>query len=344
MSELRRDPIRNRWVIIAPERAKRPSEYKTSAGDPVPGVPADCPFCPGNEDMTPPAVAEASDGKGSWRVRVIPNRFPALQAYDELGRAVVHGMFDRMNGVGDHEVIIETPDHNMDLPDLDVEHLKGVVDVYVARLRQLMSRPASRYVSLFRNHGSEAGASQLHPHAQIVATPIVPPEIRTQLKTAKTYYERKKRCLFCDVMLGELEANHRIVDNGDGFVVWAPYASRFPFELLILPRQHQHDFTMISDADRYGLARTVKRTLARLRKLLGDIPYNLVLQTAPAPVPRPGKPGYWTTLPYDYHWRIEIIPRLTKVAGFERGTGIYINPTLPEQAAEYLRETSVDEA
>ena len=345
MPELRRDPIRNQWVIIAPERAKRPSDYKSSSSDdPAPNIVANCPFCPGNENTTPPAVAEALDGKGSWRVRVIPNKFPALRAYDDLGRAAVHGMFDRMNGVGDHEVIIETPDHNMDFPDFDVEHLKWVVDMYVARLRHLMSRPASRYVLLFKNHGSEAGASLLHPHAQIIATPIVPLEVRTQLNTAKTYYERKERCLFCDVMLGELEAEHRIVDDKDGFVVWTPYASRFPFELLIVPRQHQHDFTMISDEDRYGLAHTLKRTLTRLRTLLGDVPYNFVLQTAPNPIPRPGKPGYWTTLQYDYHWRLEIIPRLTKVAGFEWGTGFYINPMPPEQAADYLRDISADEA
>ncbi len=345
MPELRRDPIRNQWVIIAPERAKRPSDGKSSLfAAPSPKIPEDCPFCPGNENMTPPAAAEALDAEGSWRVRVIPNKFPALQAYDDLERAVVHGMFDRMNGVGDHEVIIETPDHNKELPDLDIDQLKVVVDMYVQRLRQLMSRPSSRYVLLFKNHGSEAGASLLHPHSQIVATPIVPTEVRTQLNTAKTYYDRTKRCLFCDVMLAELEATHRIVDDKHGFVVRAPYASRFPFELRIVPRQHQHDFTMISDKDRYGLALTLKQTLTRLRTLLGDVPYNFVLQTAPHPIPRPGKPGYWTTLSYDYHWRLEILPRLTTIAGFEWGTGLYINPVPPERAAESLRGISVGEA
>jgi UDPglucose--hexose-1-phosphate uridylyltransferase len=200
-----------------------------------------------------------------------------------------------------------------------------------------------RYILLFRNHGAEAGASLSHPHAQIIATPIIPRQVRDQLQVAKDYYDRKERCIFCDTMLEEIQHGDRIVDEADGYVVIAPYDSRFPFELEILPRYHSHDFTAMTEEQRWGLARVLRRTLGRLRALLGDPSYNFVLQTSPNPVPRPGKPGYWATLQYDYHWRIEIIPRLTEVAGFEWGTGFYINPMPPEDVARYLRDVEIQD-
>lgn len=204
-----------------------------------------------------------------------------------------------------------------------------------------MENPWLRYVLLFKNHGKEAGASLLHPHSQIIATPVVPQEVRSSLHIAKAYYERKERCIFCDVMLAELRSGERVVDDGEGFVVWAPYDSRFPFELVIYPKAHGHDFTDMTDEQKRGLASTLIRTTQRLRTLLGDVPYNFVLKTTPNPIDRPGKPGYWSTLPYDYHWRIAVMPRLTRVAGFEWGTGFYINPMPPESAAEHLRNVEV---
>ena len=341
MPELRRGPTTNRWVIVAPERAKRPSDYQTQQDELSTQAPSNCPFCAGNESMTPPEIARVGGTGDAWDVRVVPNKFPALQHYEDLGREAIEGFFDRMNGEGTHEVVIETPEHSKELPDLPEEQVKRVIDTYVARLRELMANPWFRYVLLFKNHGKEAGASLLHPHSQIIATPVVPQEVRDSLNLAKAYYERKERCLFCDVMLGEIRSGERIVEENDAYVVVAPYESRFPFELLIYPKTHAHDFTTLSEEQRMGLARTLKRTLLRLKTLLGDVPYNFVLQNAPNPVPRPGKPGYWTTLQYDYHWRIEILPRLTQVAGFEWGTGFYINPMPPENAARYLREVTL---
>jgi len=340
MPELRRGPTSNRWVIVAPERAKRPSDFEVRGIELAEQKPANCVFCAGNEDQTPPEVYRIPSEDG-WHVRVVPNKFAALTDYEDLGREAVAGFYDRMNGEGAHEVVIETPDHYGELPDQPVEQLKRIVDAYIDRLTALMQNPWFRYILLFRNHGKEAGASLLHPHSQIIATPIVPQEMRESLEIAKRYYERKERCLFCDLMLSELKDGERIVDESEGYVVWAPYDSRFPFELVLYPKAHSHDFTTLTDTQRFGLAEMLKSTLQRLVALLGDVPYNFVLKTTPNPIPRPGKPGYWATLQYDYHWRIAILPRLTRVAGFEWGTGFYINPMPPEDAARYLREVAI---
>ena len=336
MPELRRGPITDRWVIIAPERARRPTDYRSEP--PEKDDPEKCPFCPGHEHMTPPEIYRVPAGEGGWAVRVVPNKFPALASYPELGREAVGGFFDRMNGVGAHEVVVETPDHEKDLADLPLEHVVRVVETYVYRLRELMANTWHRYVLLFKNHGPQAGASLSHAHSQIIATPVTPRDVRDRLEAARDYYHKKERCIFCDMLLAELRLGERIVEEVDGYVVWAPFDSRFPFEVHIYPRYHAHDFTGMSPQQIRGLARALKRTLGRLKALLGDPPFNFVLQNAPNPVPRPGRPDYWATLQYDYHWHIEIIPRLTQVAGFEWGTGFYINPMPPEDAARYLRE------
>ena len=340
MPELRRGPASDRWVIIAPERALRPSDLARPRQTPSQHAPEDCPFCPGNEVMTPPEIYRAPSTDG-WLVRVVPNKFAALAGKGEPHRERLDGLYGHTTGVGAHEVVIETPDHFSEIPDLDEAHVKRIIDAYIVRLQDLMSNEQLRYVTLFKNHGAEAGASLLHPHSQIIATPILPQEVRNSLDKAKTYYEREERCLFCDVMLAEIKCGERIVEEDEGYVTWAPYASRFPFELAIYPKTHSHDFTTLDDDQRWGLARMLRRTLKRLTMLLGDIPYNFVLKTTPNPIPSPGKPGYWSTLPYDYHWRIAIIPRLTRWAGFEWGTGITINPIPPEDAARYLREVEL---
>ncbi len=344
MPELRRGATNHRWVIVAPERGRRPSDFEQRGTELNDQVPGNCPFCAGNEDKTPSELyrSPSPDGTG-WAVRVIPNKFPALQTYPDLGRESVDGFYDRMHGVGTHEVVIETPDHCSEFPALDEAQGVRIVETYIQRLKTLMENPWFRYVLLFKNHGKEAGASLLHPHSQIIATPIVPQEVRNSLNIAKGYYEQKERCLFCDIMIAELRGGERIVEDADGFVTWAPYDARFPFELVIYPKRHSHDFTTMTAEERVGLARTLIRTTRRLKTLLGNVPYNFVLKTTPNPVARPGKPGYWSTLPYDYHWRIAILPRLTRVAGFEWGTGFYINPMPPEQAAAYLRDAEISE-
>ena len=339
MPELRRGATNHRWVIVAPERGRRPSDFEQRGTELDNQVPANCVFCAGNEAMTPPEIYRSpSSGGQGWDVRVVPNKFPALQEYAELGCERPDGIYDRMNGVGAHEVVVETPEHCSEIPDLPEAQVARIVGTYIHRLKSLTENPQFRYIQLFKNHGKEAGASLLHPHSQIIATPIVPQEVRDSLNIAKAYYESKERCLFCDIMSAELKSGERIVEERDGFVTWAPYDARFPFELVIYPKVHSHDFTTMNEAQKIGLARTLIRATQRLKMLLGDVPYNLVLKTTPNTAPRPGKPDHWKTLAFDYHWRIAILPKLTNMAGFEWGTGCYINPMPPEEAAKYLRE------
>jgi len=344
MSELRHDPVQKRWVIVAIERSRRPSDFKREKEDGR--KPSVCPFCSGNEDKTPPEIMAIRDtgtkpNEPGWKVRVIPNKFPALTVEGDIGRRGL-GLFDIMNGVGAHEVIIETPDHGMHMGDMDVNHLFEVVRIYRDRIADLHKDDRLRYVLIFKNHGSIAGASLEHPHTQLISTPITPITISLELTSAREHYLKKERCLFCDIVNQELALDERIVLNTPDFIVLEPFASRFPFETWIIPREHNHDFTHNSDELLCSFAETLKETLARIKVALDDPPFNFVLHTCPNSLPRPGRPDYWMTLPYDWHWHLEIIPRLTKVAGFEWGTGFYINPTPPEAAAEYLRSVDLE--
>lgn len=298
----------------------------------------DCPFCAGRESLTPPEIYRVPGPGDTWRVRVIPNKFPALESDVEEGHEARDGFFERLDGRGVHEVVVETPDHTRQLPDLVEDHVKAVIDTFVIRLRALMGDPTHRYVLVFKNHGKEAGASLLHAHSQIIAMPIIPEDVRNSLNTAKAYYERQRRCLFCDVLREELRDGRRVVEEREGYVTLAPFDSRLPFELAIYPQEHAHDFASLADEQRFGLARVLKRTLQRAKTLLGDVPYTLVLQTAPNAAPRPDKPYYWRTLAHDYHWRLEIVPRTTRLGGFEWATGLCINTVSPEDAAQALRD------
>ncbi len=343
MPELRHDPIQRRWVIISTERARRPSDFNITAEEPIPDF---CPFCGGNEDKTPPEIFAFRD-KGTepnspgWKVRVVPNKFAALRIEGDLDRRGV-GIFDVMNGVGAHEVVIETPDHTVNMADMPVEDLELVVKAYKLRLNDLKKDPRFRYILIFKNYGEVAGASLSHPHTQLIATPVTPKIVAQELDSAKNHYMLKERCLFCDVIDQEISSGERLIfENGD-FVAIAPYASRFPFEVFLAPTRHSHDFGDIQEDQIGALCESLKDVLAKLKVSLSDPPYNFMLHTAPNTEAGPRRPGYWGTLEFDFHWHIEIIPRLTKVAGFEWGTGFYINPTLPEDAARYLREAEVE--
>ena len=341
MPELRHDPIQRRWVIIATERARRPTDFKVDN----PHKKSDkCPFCEGKEHLTPPEIwairNSGNPNEAGWLVRVIPNKFPALRIEGELGRAGV-GIYDKMNGIGAHEVIIETPHHVFDLSDLPVEHIALVLKAYRERIIDLRKDPRFRYILVFRNHGAAAGASLSHPHSQLIATPITPRTVAMELESAKQHYALKERCIFCDIIVQEMETRSRLVSVDENFVTFCPYASRFPFEMTIIPRRHQHDFAMQSDDALLNLARHLKEVLLRMRKALNNPPYNLVLHTAPSYHLQPKRVGYWSTITEDWHWHIEVLPRLTKQAGFEWGTGFYINPTPPEDAARFLREIEV---
>jgi UDPglucose--hexose-1-phosphate uridylyltransferase len=288
--------------------------------------------------MTPPEIYRLNGEDGRWRVRVVPNKFPALQDYPQLDHTAQGKVFENMTGVGAHEVVIDSPEHTRDIPDLPLDQVEAIVDTYILRLKNLMAKSAHRYVLLFKNHGKTAGASLAHSHSQIIATPFIPNEVQARLQSSKKHYKEHNRCLLCELIAEELRVGERIIEESNGYVVVAPYASRFPFEMRISPRVHTHDFTTLSRDERQGLAQILQRTLARLKSLLNDPPYNIILQTAPSPVSMEEQSPTQISLADYYHWHIEIIPRLTTMAGFEWGSGAFINPTPPEVAARYLRD------
>ncbi|MBI3949321.1 MAG: galactose-1-phosphate uridylyltransferase [Acidobacteria bacterium] len=346
MRELRFDPLRNRWVIVVPERARRPSDYLVQESSERIRGPLACPFCLGNEDKTPPEIFAIRD-RGSlpnmlgWRVRVVPNKFPALRIEDSAIRYGV-GVFDVVSGAGAHEVIIETPDHHSTLADLPVDWIRVVLVTFRERILDLKRDARLRYVLVFKNHQLAAGASLEHTHSQLIATPMVPPTIKEELTVCRQHFRLKERCLICDVIGQERRLAERIIHETSDFLIWAPFASSFPFEMIVLPKNHLHDYSRLSDAELAALAQVLKAGLLGLKELLNDPPYNLVLHTAPPPFKRAGYSDHWSSIEYDYHWHIEIIPRLTRIAGFEWGAGLFINPTPPEVAAEYLRQKIED--
>lgn len=344
--ELRRDPIVGRWVIIAARRAERPMAEVDERERDV--DPRDCPLCPGNESKTPPEVfAIRPDGSQpntpGWLIRVVPNKYPALVIEGDLKRRGL-GMFDLMNGVGAHEVIIETPEHKYSLADLPVQQIKLILVAYRERIIDLRNDKRFLYTLVFRNYKAVAGATLSHPHSQLIAIAITPEVVKRELECARSHFMEKQRCLFCDLLNQELKLGERVVLETEHFAVLSPFAARFPYELHIYPKEHCHDFVLMSEEQLDDFARTLKRILSCIRSALDDPPYNYVLHTSPNPVPRPGRPDYWQTLPYDYHWHLEFIPRLTRIAGFEWGTGFYINQVPPELAAKVLRDKLCSES
>jgi UDPglucose--hexose-1-phosphate uridylyltransferase len=345
MPELRKDPISERWVVISTERGKRPTDFSGSAVADEGKDAANCPFCGGNEAKTPPEITAWRRGDtlpntAGWDVRVIPNKFPALTPVGDINRTGM-GVFDMMSGIGAHEVIIETPNHNENIPDMPLDHIEKLLWAYKQRIVELGKDERFRYVLVFKNYGKTAGASLSHPHSQLIATPITPRYVKLELSNSRQYFLEKERCIFCDIIRQELGSGERIVYENEYFVAFAPFASRFPYEIWLLPRRHEFGFQVMSDEERVLLAKCLKDVLGKLKKVLNDPPYNAVLHTAPNPTPRAGRPDYWGTIQYDYHWHFELIPRLTKMAGFEWGSGLYINPTSPEEAAKYLRNASI---
>ena len=331
MPELRKDPITGRWVIIATDRAKRPSDFTRHSYRPKGG--RICPFCPGNETKTPPELLafgrNGSRNLAEWTLRVVPNKFPALRVEGELTREG-EGLYDKISGVGAHEVIIETPDHMATLSTVPEKRVEDLFWAFRERVIDLRRDMRLRHIILFKNHGDDAGATLEHPHSQLIALPVVPKRMQEEIDGAKRYFEFKERCMFCDIMRQERTDAERIVIETDHFIAFAPYAARFPFECWILPKQHASHFDTISPTAMQNLASVLQRLLRRVDKTLEEPPYNFVLHTAPIQEP---------ALSY-YHWHIEIIPKLTRVAGFEWGSGFYINPTPPEEAAQFLREVN----
>jgi len=342
MPELRRDPIIGRWVIISIERAKRPRDFKISHTD---EKEEPCQFCEGKEKNTPPevfAVRKSSKKKDApgWDVRVVPSVPERFDVKAGLNRHGV-GMYDVMNPVGAHEIIIESPKHFLDIYRLPEKQIELVIETSASRISELGKDTRFKYCLLFKNHGLRAGGCRLtkHVRSQIIATPVTPKRVKEELRGARLYYQYKDRCIFCDLIKQELDTGARVVMETKNILAIAPFASRFPFEIWILPKKHSSDFINIQKDEVKDLAITFKTVLHKLSKALNDPPYNYMLHTAPFRHTK--RPGYWHTIKEDYHWHIEITPRITQVAGFEWGSGFYINPTPPEEAAKYLREVEV---
>jgi UDPglucose--hexose-1-phosphate uridylyltransferase len=333
MPELRKDPVTDRWVIIATERARRPGDF---ARESLPEKPSGrfCPFCAGHENKTPPEVLAYREGAGrnqpGWTLRVVPNKFPVLEIEGDLDREG-EGLFDRMQGVGAHEVVIETPEHALSLTDLPERAIEQVLSAFRDRVLDLKNDRRLKYVLLFKNHGEAAGATLEHTHSQLIALPVVPKRVQEELETSQRYFEMKERCVFCDLVRQEVKSGARVITETDQFVVLAPYASRFPFETWILPRRHRSHYEAADGPQLKNLAWVLKSTLKKIEKVLERPPYNLIVHTGPL---QEAASGF-------YHWHIEIIPKLTRVAGFEWGTGFYINPTPPEESATFLREAGL---
>ncbi|HNY27864.1 MAG TPA: galactose-1-phosphate uridylyltransferase [Candidatus Sumerlaeota bacterium] len=329
MPELRKDPVIGRWVIIASERSNRPG---AEVLNPTLPVGADtCPFCESHELATPPEILafrhdSTLPNKSGWWVRVVPNKFPAMQIEGQLVR-MGQGMFDMMSGIGAHEVVIETPSHEMDMADMPLGQIEEVLWAYRERMIDLHRDHRFRYVLIFKNHGPRAGATLAHSHSQIIALPIVPKRVLEEVEGARNYYEYKERCVFCDVIRQEERDNMRIVSENELFIAFHPFASRFPYETWILPRQHESFFCDIQMVEVKSLAQVLKRLLTRLKTALGNPDYNFVIHTAPFAD---------EDLPY-FHWHIELIPQMSTQAGFEWGTGFYINSISPEDAARRMR-------
>jgi len=329
MPKLKRDPIHGRWVIIATERGRRPSDFPVEVSRPSGGF---CPLCEGNEDKTPPEVLAfrnngTSPNTPGWSLRVVPNKFPALRIEGDLDRQG-EGIYDRMNGIGAHEVVVETPSHDETLATLPAKAVENVLWAYRERILDLVRDRRLRYLLVFKNHGVAAGASLEHSHSQLIALPIIPTRVNEEIEGSRAYFQYKDRCVFCDIIRQEVKERSRVITENPSFVAIAPFAARFPFETWILPKTHHSHFEHMEPFEYQQAAQILSDTLQRINQVLHDPPYNYMLHTSS-----------FSDVEKDYyHWHFEIIPKLTKVAGFEWGSGFYINPTPPEEAADYLRK------
>jgi len=338
MPELRKDPISARWSIISTERSKRPEAFVANAPKRTDALDATCPFDEGREDQTCPEILsyrkKDSDKNGpGWSVRVVPNSEPVLKVEGDLGRRGV-GMFDMMNGIGAHEIIIETPRHEEHIPEMENSQVENILWAYRDRIVDLYRDKRIKSVMVFKNHRINPEFTHNHSLSQLIALPILPKHVKEEMAGAKDYYDFKERCLYCDIVRQEIAEGIRVVDENKNFLLFCPYASRSPFEVNIIPKEHNSAYTTITKEAIMDLAEIIKRYLKKIKAALNDPPYNMMFHTRPSFVtPRQTV----STIDKDYHWHIEIVPKLTKLAGFEWGTGFFINPTSPEEGASFLR-------
>jgi UDPglucose--hexose-1-phosphate uridylyltransferase len=324
VSQLRLNPLTGRWVTVAIERSTRPADFSTHREAVESGPTRPCPFCPGNEEATPPA-AESYGPDGGWLVRVVPNLYPAFSGDDALTVEHLGPVFTQARASGAHEVFVLTPEHGGSWSDLDDRHAGLVMAALRDRLEEHARHPHIRYSQAIVNHGREAGASLSHPHGQLLGMPFVPGEMAEELAGFTRFGEA---CILCTTIEAEVAAGHRVVQADDRVVVVAPFWSGSPFEMLVLPTGHEPHLTRADPRDLAAAGRALRDVLGRLRRTVGDAAYNVVFHTAPHHHRDEG-----------YHWHIHVVPRLTSVAGFEQGTGVLINIVAPELAAQALAAT-----
>lgn len=332
MPELRYNVLTREWVIIATERAKRPEDFvKEKTGKkPLPTYVPTCPFCPGNEKLTPPETYVVP-GPSGWRVRVTPNKFAALSYQGELRRSI-QGIRRTVTGVGIHEVIVDSPDHSKSMALLEDAQVEIILQTYLNRFRFASRDPRIEQVTLFKNHGGAAGTSLEHPHSQMIAAPVITSQVRDRSINALKHFDEFGECIYCHVLDQELKEGTRIVHESEHFVAFVQFAALTPFSMLIMPRRHMACFSEIKDAEVVDLAHNLRHTLAKLYHGLDDPDFNYTIRTAPS-----------DNVGVRYvHWYLSIIPRLTKMAGFELGTGMFINVSLPEENASFLHGVKVD--
>jgi UDPglucose--hexose-1-phosphate uridylyltransferase len=339
-NELRKDPLLNRWVVIATERGRRPTDFTKPRTQPTKN--SNCPMCVGNESITPPAsmlylkqdseIKRAVDPKEgerpkNWLIRSFPNLYPAFSPpKSSTDQQDIFINSSLGNAIGEHEVLTESPNHDEGIAEAELPQLELLIKAYINRLAEFSSKPYVKYVQIFRNYGQEAGASLSHPHSQIIATPFVPAIIQQEQDASKTYYEQNRKCFFCDLYEKEAKGSRAILENGD-FLVFAPYASITPMEFWILPKRHAPNILDLSETEVTAFAKTLKASLKALKTLVNDPPYNYGVHLA---INKDAENSY--------HWHLEVYPKLAVWAGFELSTGIYINTVTPEKAAEELKK------
>ncbi len=334
MSVLRQDLATKDWTIISPNRAFRPEEYKKiKKPAEIEDSKKKCPFCRGNEKMTPDELYSISAGD-KWLVRVVPNKYPALEPKSSKKGSIERrdtGPYLNMDGIGSHEVVVESPNHNEDLVNMKINHIEKIIEAYRKRYLELTKNKDYQLIIIFRNHGEIAGSSIKHPHSQIVATPFVPNHVRHKLFETQRYFDDFGNCVYCDMLKYELKSKDRLIHENNDFVAFAPFASQVPYSVMIIPKTHYAGFTETPDGTNKNLASILQTVLKKIYGLLADPDYNYIIYSSPLDKSRQR----------NYHWHLEILPRLTNRAGFEIGSGVSINTMLPEDCAKFLRDFKI---
>ncbi|MEE4311527.1 MAG: DUF4931 domain-containing protein [candidate division KSB1 bacterium] len=338
MNQLRRDPVTGRWVIIVMNEL---DIDKLVAGNPREKFNhTNCQFCEGQESKTPNEIMAVRDNGSrkdgpEWRIRVIPDKEPVLQIYGDINSRGV-GMYDVIDGIGAHEIVIETPRHNETWVDLSESQIAEILEVFQKRIIDLKKDERFRYILVHKNYGEEVGATARHSYSFIIGSPITPKRVKDELMNAWQHYNYKERCLFCDIIHQEIRDKERLIIDDGTFIAFSPFASRRPFEAWILPRRHETFFEQSKDIK--PLASVIKQMIYKIHKCLKEPDYYLEIHSGPNLIAGKRR-GYWQTLVKDYHWHIEIMPRLKSYTSMETGSGFPINSVPPEEAAKILRST-----